>query len=674
MSRRSHFGQVQRVVNTCRPHASANYISSQAYYSLPQPTRFFPGSTVQEVQFRSPTRAFSNFPSCSNDFADFFSASAVLAGDENLTRAVRGGPIRFTCNALDAIIPSFLQYRGGPQDDSRPFINLLAMHQPLKMLYDSGSQVTIIRKDVFSRLCANAQMSPRRLATNIRLAGANNASFGETQCFLVPFSYQGKKTLFPVVVAPTLSSPAILGDDLIKHFNIQYIPRNSTLVGGVQYNATATATHSAIIPPNDDAVITVSLSERPDPARFHCVLLDAVDGSPVFSTPTLYDLPDADGTVRILVSNFSPAPISVPAGRVVAVADFISSKTALQPLDKRSALKMFSDAVSSGTAGSRPRGPPDMETIEAIKNEVDLSHLPASISSELQKLLFRNWDIFSRDRYDLGRTSAYQHDVLLTSDKILFKKQFRIPQEHVTYIQNHTQELLKLGAIKRSTSRYNAPIFCVPKPKGRGLRVIIDYRDLNRISKPDYYVSKTVDDCIDIIGQAKSTMFSSLDLTSGFHQMPLAESAQHLTAFSVSGMGSFEWTTSPFGLLGCPASFSRLMDIVMQDLKKVICYLDDTLVHSDRVDTHLDSLQKVFDRLRLHNLKLNSSKCEFLKRKIPYLGFMLSPQGITPDVDKIRAIANLPPPQTPRKGLCPSSAWRIIFDATLRVSPSSLRN
>ena len=290
-----------------------------------------------------------------------------------------------------------------------------------------------------------------------------------------------------------------------------------------------------------------------------------------------------------------------------------------------------------------------METIDTIKNEVDLSHLPAPIAAQLQKILFRNWDIFSRDKYDLGRTSAYEHDVLLTSDQILFKKQFRIPQEHVTYIQNHTQELLKLGAIKRSTSRYNAPIFCVPKPKGRGLRVVIDYRDLNRISKPDYYVSKTVDDCIDIIGQAKSTMFSSLDLTSGFHQMPLAESAQHLTAFSVPGMGSFEWTTSPFGLLGCPASFSRLMDIVMQDLNNVICYLDDTLVHSDRIDTHFSSLQKVFDRLRTHNLKLNPSKCEFLKRKIPYLGFMLSPQGITPDVDKIRAIANLPPPDTQKK-------------------------
>ena len=80
--------------------------------------------------------------------------------------------------------------------------------------------------------------------------------------------------------------------------------------------------------------------------------------------------------------------------------------------------------------------------------------------------------------------------------------------------------------------------------------MVIDYRDLNKISKPDYYVGKTVNDCIDIIGAAKSKFFSSLYLTSGFHQMPLHPQAQPLTAFSVPGMGSFEWTTAPFGLLG----------------------------------------------------------------------------------------------------------------------------
>ena len=296
-----------------------------------------------------------------------------------------------------------------------------------------------------------------------------------------------------------------------------------------------------------------------------------------------------------------------------------------------------------------PPGQPDPEVLDTIRSEIKLDHLPREFATALRELLFRNWDVFSKDRYDLGRTQSYQHDVHLTQDKILFRKQFRIPQEHVEYIQNHVQELLKLGAIKRSSSKHNAPIFCVPKPKGRGLRVVIDYRDLNKISKPDYYVAKTVDDCIDIIGASKSKFFSSLDLTSGFHQMPLSPSAQPLTAFSVPGMGSYEWTTAPFGLLGCPASFSRLMDIVMEDLKNVICYLDDTLVHSSSPRQHLQHLQDVFNRLRDHNLKLNPSKCEFLKQNIPYLGFMLSPQGITPDIDKVKIIKQLPPPDSPKK-------------------------
>ena len=105
--------------------------------------------------------------------------------------------------------------------------------------------------------------------------------------------------------------------------------------------------------------------------------------------------------------------------------------------------------------------------LNTIRSEINLDHLPQDFAKDLRELLFRNWDVFSKDRHDLGRTKSYQHDVQLTQDRILFRKQFRIPQEHVEYIQNHTQELLKLGAIKLSSSKHNAPIFCAPKPRLR---------------------------------------------------------------------------------------------------------------------------------------------------------------------------------------------------------------
>jgi hypothetical protein len=108
---------------------------------------------------------------------------------------------------------------------------------------------------------------------------------------------------------------------------------------------------------------------------------------------------------------------------------------------------------------------------------------------------------------------------------------------------------------------YNSPIFCVPKKTGQGLRIVQDFRELNKHSHIDKYSMKEINECIGDIGRAaNSTIFTTLDLTSGFWQMPLNPDDTHKTAFTIPGKGQFEWITSPMGLLGCPASFQRWMD------------------------------------------------------------------------------------------------------------------
>jgi hypothetical protein len=141
----------------------------------------------------------------------------------------------------------------------------------------------------------------------------------------------------------------------------------------------------------------------------------------------------------------------------------------------------------------------------------------------------------------------------------VYRKQFKIPEANQSFIEAMLDEWLKLGVVKHTSSLYNSPLFCVPKKQGQGLRIVQDFRALNSHSHIDKYSMKEITECIGDIGRANSTIFSTLDLTSGFWQMKLHENSQDLTAFTIPGKGQFAWVTSPMGLLGCPASFQRLM-------------------------------------------------------------------------------------------------------------------
>ena len=122
-------------------------------------------------------------------------------------------------------------------------------------------------------------------------------------------------------------------------------------------------------------------------------------------------------------------------------------------------------------------------------------------------------------------------------------------------------------------------MFSVPKKDG-GVREVQYFKALNANSHDDIYSLKNINECIGDIGRAGPTIFSMLDLTSGFWQMSLDEKSKHLTAFTIPGMGQFERTMLPMGLLGCPASFQCFVQAAMNGLDNVIVYINDLLIHT----------------------------------------------------------------------------------------------
>ena len=180
------------------------------------------------------------------------------------------------------------------------------------------------------------------------------------------------------------------------------------------------------------------------------------------------------------------------------------------------------------------------------------------------------------------------------------------------------------------------------------LRFCVDYRKLNDVTRKDAYPLPRIDDTLNAL--AGSQMFSTIDLVSGYWQVEVDEVDRPKTAFCTTE-GLFQLRVMPFGLCNAPATFQRLMDLVLSGLQWSQClvYLDDIIVLGKTFDDHLLNLAAVFDRLRDAGLKLKPSKCAFFRRQVQYLGHVISREGVAADPTKIEKVANWPTPTSTRE-------------------------
>ena len=167
---------------------------------------------------------------------------------------------------------------------------------------------------------------------------------------------------------------------------------------------------------------------------------------------------------------------------------------------------------------------------------------------------------------------------------------------------------------------------CVKKPDGN-LCVTIDFRMVNKNVINDAYLMHRVEDQLEAM--SGSSVFTTLDLTKGYHQMRLAEESKEITAFS-SPKGLFQWKVLPMGMKTSGAVFQRLMDQMLGDLQPrcAVVYINDITIFSPLMDQHLVDLGEVFKRLDSVNLKINLDKCNFVKSEVKVLGHLVSKQGI----------------------------------------------
>lgn len=252
-------------------------------------------------------------------------------------------------------------------------------------------------------------------------------------------------------------------------------------------------------------------------------------------------------------------------------------------------------------------------------------------------------DFVGTVRDDLPPISEQNQDCV---HEILLKDNARVPRlppyrrtpKEERIIQEIVDDMLVKKQIEPSKGAFSSPVVLVKKKDGSA-RLCVDYRVLNEATVKDPFPLPRIEVLLGKIGSAK--VFSTLDLHSGYHQIPVKTEDVPKTAFVIHN-GKYQYRVMPFGLVNAPSTFARYMADIFRDLDCVLVYLDDILVMSDSLEQHYKDLRVVLGRLKEHNLIAKKKKCHFLEDSVEFLGYMISAGKIEPIMAKCEAIEKIP--------------------------------
>ena len=356
---------------------------------------------------------------------------------------------------------------------------------------------------------------------------------------------------------------------------------------------------------------------QPDPQTIH---LNAAQKQPppeqLLPKPALSSGPE----LWYAVHNHRPEPLQLHAGKSIGVLEVVHLAEA------------STSAPPSSTSSPSPCQPPLPENLSPLQQR------------QLNELFKEFQDVFSLGDDDLGNTPLLKHGIETHGPSL--RQPYRrqnpaVRREEMAQVQ----QMLSSNVIRPSNSPWASPVVMVRKKDG-SLRFCFDFRQLNAATIKDAHPLPRIDDLLDALHGAK--WFSTLDLKSGYWQVPIAEQDKEKTAFRTSSGQLFEFNQVPFGLCNAPATFSRLMDRVLAGLhwETFLFYLDDIIVFSSTWEEHLARLREVFERLRHAKLKLGAAKCTFAAKEVSYLGLRVAEEGLLPDASLLAAIRDIPPPKT----------------------------
>ena len=510
-----------------------------------------------------------------------------------------------------------------------------------QLLIDSGASLTLINQRFFSQLPLHHRRRARPPPPHLYLQLADRSRLYVKYAISLPITIANSTRMHTVYVVPQLWRTCIIGNDLIRKHNLQ-------IDGGRQYayfkqterNRLSGLNERQENHTNENYILLADERVKIDP--FHVFNIRVRPNKPFknidenndyaeYEITSLKETPRvANGIITprkqmtLQVANLTERTIIIHLNQPIAV---------MSPMNQ-SQINMIQHGTSPSIEGARPT---------SIGEEPDLSNtdLNENQKEQIKELIRIFSDVFSDQT---GRTTKLQHQInLLPGSRPYNSPPFRYAPARRQVIEDNLKEMADQGIISPSQSPWAAPVILAPKKDG-SLRFCIDYRKLNAMTVRDAYPIPRIDDTLDSLQEAK--FVSTLDLRSGYWQVEMERNSRDKTAF-VTHKGLFQFNVMPFGLTNAPATFQRLMDIVLAGLKWQCClvYIDDVVIYSPTFEQHLTDLKNVFEALRTANLTLKASKCQFCRKEMRYLGHIITQQGIKPDPDLVKSVTHFPQPK-----------------------------
>ena len=506
-------------------------------------------------------------------------------------------------------------------------------------LCDTGASISCANKAFITKvLQTEANISPSHIKTVVGVGGEQHSVSGKID---LDICFSGVTVSYSFHVIENLHHSLILGLDFMEAFKVKIDVGNKTMsildaqVCMLSTNAGyARISNPVTIPPLSEADINIKISRCTNEE----VLVEPVawlQKLNVQGAKCVVTVRKGKAIMRIL--NPSDKAVHLPGNKVIGI---------VTPLVQASVFTLSPHIPhDTPTADSSTASNSNEISDEELSFDFSNSDLTEEQKNILMTFLKQNKDIFTTGLHNLGRTELQKHDIDTGNappvKSAFYKQSPNLRRE----TERQVKEMLKHNIIEPSSSAWHSPVVLIKKSNGE-YRFAVDYRKLNKVTKPQSFPLPRLSDMFDAIGESNAKFFTSADISKAFWQVPLTERAKEKSAF-ITYDGIYAWNCMPFGLMGAPATFQSLLSNCMRNInwRYVLCYIDDIVIFSQTFELHLQHISEVFQRLREAGLRLSPSKCFFAQRQIRYLGHILSKEGVLPDSSKFDRVRNLPVPR-----------------------------